>query len=400
MTQPAIQIKAVSKLFGSTKAVNDVNLDIAGGEFFSLLGPSGCGKTTLLRMIAGFEHPTSGQIVVAGKDMAGVPPHKRPVNMVFQSYALFPHLSVFDNVAFGLRSAGVRNREELQSRVAEALNLVRLSAFTSRFPSELSGGQQQRVALARAVVNRPAVLLLDEPLSALDLKIRQEMQEELARLQKQLQMTFVMVTHDQGEALALSDRMAVFYQGNLEQSGSPDEIYRAPRTAFVADFIGQTNLLDAAVVEHKTPYILVDACSSLKVWARCDTSYGAGQNVKVWMRTDVLDISASSEAAAPAESTASAPLNRFNAVVTSRSYQGTTTEYRLAIDDKLSLRATCQNNSQALFALGQKVTVSFSADQASVLPCEDSGPGESRQANSRCADIATAAVNGGARQIG
>ncbi len=248
MSAKAIQAIEISKRFGTTQAVRTLNLDVEESEFFSLLGPSGCGKTTLLRMIAGFETPSTGELFVGGKNVLGVPPHKRPVNMVFQSYALFPHLTVFENVAFGLKSGPKITSDELTARVGEALNLVRLSHLAERFPSQLSGGQQQRVALARAVVNRPMVLLLDEPLSALDPQIREEMQSELARLQRELNMTFVMVTHDQDEALALSSRIAVFYNGNLEQVGTPKEVYERPATPFVARFIGNTNLIEGTLL--------------------------------------------------------------------------------------------------------------------------------------------------------
>ena len=235
-------------------AVNDVSLSVEEGEFYSFLGPSGCGKTTLLRIFAGFESATSGQVLIGGKVMNDLPAFKRPVNMVFQSYALFPHLSVFDNVAFGLRHALVKKipKSDIAAQVDSALNTVRLSSFKDRMPSQLSGGQQQRVALARALAVRPLVLLLDEPLSALDVQIREEMQEELSRLQRELGMTFVMVTHDQSEALALSSRVAVFHAGNLEQVGSPKEIYQNPATTFVAGFIGGSNLVSAVVVDSSS----------------------------------------------------------------------------------------------------------------------------------------------------
>jgi spermidine/putrescine transport system ATP-binding protein len=249
-----VDVKNVSKVFGNNvKALDSVSLSIESGEFISLLGPSGCGKTTLLRMIAGFESPSTGSIFLDGQDVDNVPPYKRPVNMVFQSYALFPHMTVFENVAFGLRMASStlskKEKElEIKTKVDESLAMVRLADFSNRYPAQLSGGQQQRIALARAFVNKPKVLLLDEPLSALDLKIRQEMQDELKRLHRVLGLTFVMVTHDQGEALALSDRIAVFNKGRIEQIASPKEIYNHPQTPFVANFIGESNFLKAKVV--------------------------------------------------------------------------------------------------------------------------------------------------------
>jgi spermidine/putrescine transport system ATP-binding protein len=241
-----IRLSSLSKRFRDVRAVDDISLEIQSGEFFSLLGPSGCGKTTTLRMIGGFELPTAGRIELRGVDITTSPPDKRPVNMVFQSYALFPHLNVRDNVAFGLRRHGVKG-PELRRRTAEALELVHLGEYGKRKPNELSGGQQQRVALARALVNRPNVLLLDEPLGALDLKLRRSLQLELKRIQIEVGITFVYVTHDQEEALAMSDRIAVMNLGKVEQVGLPEELYERPATRFVADFMGTTNLLRGAV---------------------------------------------------------------------------------------------------------------------------------------------------------
>lgn len=239
--RPVIEIDHVTKRFEDYVAVADAHFSIASGEFFSMLGPSGCGKTTTLRMIAGFETPTSGAIRLEGADVSKVPPHKRNVNTVFQHYALFPHMSVWDNVAYGPRSMK-KDKAEVKRRVDEILDIVRLADFAKRRPSQLSGGQQQRVALARALVNYPSALLLDEPLGALDLKLRHAMQFELKRIQREVGITFIYVTHDQEEALTMSDRIAVMNAGNVEQIGSPTEIYDAPATVFVANFIGQANL--------------------------------------------------------------------------------------------------------------------------------------------------------------
>jgi len=239
-----VSLVSLTKHFGQVAAVDSIDLDIPSGGFFSLLGPSGCGKTTTLRLIAGFEQPSSGRVLLDGRDMAGTPPSKRPVNTVFQSYALFPHLRVFDNVAFGLRRAHVP-RAEIRRRVGEALDLVQLSDLAARKPGQLSGGQQQRVALARALVLRPAVLLLDEPLGALDAKLRRQLQVELKQLQTRVGITFVYVTHDQEEALTMSDRIAVINRGRIEQAASPRDLYEEPANAFVADFLGVSNLMDA-----------------------------------------------------------------------------------------------------------------------------------------------------------
>ena len=240
--EPAVRLRATSKVYGDVRAVDGIDLDVGQGEFFTMLGPSGSGKTTTLRMIAGFELPSSGTVELEGHDVTRLAPYERDVNTVFQDYALFPHMRVGDNVAYGLMVRKVP-RSDRRERVAEALRMVRLEGYEKRKPSELSGGQRQRVALARALVNRPKVLLLDEPLGALDLKLREEMQIELKTIQQELGITFIFVTHDQDEALTMSDRIAVFNQGKIEQVGSPSEVYEAPRTAFVAGFVGTSNLL-------------------------------------------------------------------------------------------------------------------------------------------------------------
>ncbi|MCT8973415.1 ABC transporter ATP-binding protein [Microbaculum marinisediminis] len=247
----AVSFQKVSRHFGVVRAVDDVDLDIAPGEFFAMLGPSGSGKTTCLRLIAGFEQPTSGHIEIFGETAEGVPPYRRNVNTVFQDYALFPHLNVIENVAYGLMVRGVAKAE--RRKVAEeALDLVQLPGYGDRKPGQLSGGQRQRVALARALVNKPKVLLLDEPLGALDLKLREQMQEELKALQKRLAITFVFVTHDQGEALSMADRIAVFNEGRIMQIGSPEAIYQRPASRFVADFVGSSNVLPPDFVERHT----------------------------------------------------------------------------------------------------------------------------------------------------
>jgi len=240
--QPAVSFARVSRHFGAVRALDDISIEIAPGEFFALLGPSGSGKTTCLRLVAGFEQPTAGEIAIFGEQVAGVPPYRRSVNTVFQDYALFPHMNVAENVAFPLMLRKLP-RAEREKRAEEALALVKLAGYGARRPGQLSGGQRQRVALARAIISRPKVLLLDEPLGALDLKLREQMQDELKALQRALGITFIFVTHDQGEALSMADRLAVFNEGRVMQTGTPEDIYRKPVSRFVADFVGSSNVL-------------------------------------------------------------------------------------------------------------------------------------------------------------
>jgi spermidine/putrescine transport system ATP-binding protein len=259
-----VELRKVFKVFDGETAVRGVDLNIRRGEFFSILGPSGCGKTTTLRLVAGFDLPSAGEVLIQGQPMTHIPPHRRPVNTVFQSYALFNHLSVRENIAFGLRLKKLKGAE-VDERVRQALKLVKMEDYANRFPAQLSGGQQQRVALARALVNRPAVVLLDEPLGALDLKLRKEMQVELSNLHQDLGLTFIMVTHDQEEALSLSDRIAVMRAGKIEQIGTPTEIYERPRTTFVADFIGDTNLFKGRVETADSSSLQITTTTGLKI---------------------------------------------------------------------------------------------------------------------------------------
>ncbi|MBE9123836.1 ABC transporter ATP-binding protein [Microcoleus sp. S36b_A3] len=259
-----VELRKVFKVFNGETAVRGVDISIRQGEFFSILGPSGCGKTTTLRLIAGFETPSAGELMIRGQSMTNTPAYRRPVNTVFQSYALFGHMNVWDNIAFGLRIKKL-GKTEIEERVREVLQLVKMESFANRFPGQMSGGQQQRVALARALVNRPAVLLLDEPLGALDLKLRKQMQLELSNLHQELGLTFVMVTHDQEEAMSLSDRIAVMHEGRIEQIGSPEEIYECPQTAFVADFIGDTNLFSGTVESIDRSTLTVRTSANLKI---------------------------------------------------------------------------------------------------------------------------------------
>jgi spermidine/putrescine transport system ATP-binding protein len=290
----AISLERVGKHYGGVDAVRDVSLAVAEGEFFSLLGPSGCGKTTTLRMIAGFVTPDSGRIVLHGRDVTAVPANQRPVNMVFQQYALFPHMSVYDNVAFGLRVKRVP-RDEHRDRVHEFLRVVALEGLERRRPRQLSGGQQQRVALARALVNRPAALLLDEPLGALDVKLRRHMQLELKRIQHELGTTFVYVTHDQEEAMAMSDRIAVMNEGRVEQVGPPREIYEQPATTFVADFIGSLNALDVTVDEVVGGYAVARLGEQDRIVVPVDPSVRGGAAIRIAVRPECVRIGAASE---------------------------------------------------------------------------------------------------------
>lgn len=288
-----VEVRNVFKFFNEEAAVHGVDLDVRQGEFFSILGPSGCGKTTTLRLIAGFERVDAGKVLIQGQPMNDVPPYRRPVNTVFQSYALFNHLNVWDNIAFGLRLQKKLRKSEIESRVKDALKLVKMESLRSRFPNQLSGGQQQRVALARALVNRPAVLLLDEPLGALDLKLRKEMQVELSNLHRDLGFTFVMVTHDQEEALSLSDRIAVMNQGKIEQVGTPSQIYERPQTAFVADFIGDTNLFSGEIAVVESNCVQIVTKTGLKIVVTRDeaTPSELSQPVVVSVRPEKIQLS-------------------------------------------------------------------------------------------------------------
>ncbi len=299
-----ISIDKVTKRFGAFVAVDDANFDIRRAEFFSMLGPSGCGKTTTLRMIAGFEQPSEGQIRLEGSDVSKVPPYKRNVNTVFQAYALFPHMSVHDNVAFGLKAKKVP-KAEIEKRVVELLAIVRLADFASRKPAQLSGGQQQRVALARALVNYPSALLLDEPLGALDLKLRQAMQLELKRIQREVGITFIFVTHDQEEALTMSDRIAVMNEGRVEQIGSPEEIYHEPETEFVAGFIGMANLLPARIEGYEGSLCVARVAGERVVRAPAVEGLDVGGVATLMIRPErmhlQIDEPASGSASVPAE---------------------------------------------------------------------------------------------------
>ena len=348
-----LEIRSVTHRYGDVVALDGVSLEIREGELVTLLGPSGCGKTTLLRILAGFTRPSEGQVFLQGREITRVPPHKRPVNMVFQRPTLFPHLDVAGNVAFGLRVARVA-REEAARRVAKALRLVRLEGFEGRRAHELSGGQMQRVALARALVNRPRVLLLDEPLSALDLKIRLEMEEELRRVHRETGATFVYVTHDQREALALSDRIVVFDQGRIEQLGTPDEIYRRPSSPFAAQFVGDANVLPVEVVGHGGGRAAVTlAGESLSVPCERDLPPGAAWLV---LRPEVVRLGAAEGAG-------------LRGVVRDLAFRGAGFGYRVEVAGLVErLKAEVPAEAERPHELGSDVSVQFDPDSCVLLP--------------------------------
>ena len=363
MSEFAVELRDVSKRFPGpsgeiVSAVRNVTMQIRDGEFFSMLGPSGCGKTTSLRMIAGFELPTEGEVLIHGKPMGQTPPFQRPVNTVFQNYALFPHMTIGENVAFGLEMKRVP-KSEIEPRVKQALEMVRLPGYEKRRSRQMSGGQQQRVALARALVNRPEVLLLDEPLGALDLKLRKEMQLELKKLQREVGITFIYVTHDQEEALTMSDRIAVMSNGVALQIGDANDIYEHPNCKFVADFIGETSFLSGKVNQQNGRTVVVALDGGLTVRAESDKPVANGVEVSVAVRPEKMHIKAVNGAA-----------NQFVGRVESIVYIGTDTHYGVRLKGNQLVRVREQNNapgSRPVAAEGDEVTVSFSAEAARVL---------------------------------
>ncbi|NUS50096.1 MAG: ABC transporter ATP-binding protein [Nocardioidaceae bacterium] len=325
-TEPAVSLRGLTKAFGRSTVVDDLDLDVASGEFFSLLGPSGCGKTTTLRMIAGFTDPTSGSVLVGGEDVTSIPPHKRDVNTVFQSYALFEHLDVRRNVGFGLRRRGV-DRSQLDARVAEMLELVELADKARARPAELSGGQRQRVALARALINRPKVLLLDEPLAALDLKLRHAMQVELKSIQREVGITFLFVTHDQDEALSMSDRVAIMNDGVIEQCGTPEDVYENPTSVFAAGFIGVSNLMSGTFTDGA-----VGVTPDLRVPVPGHPECVEGDRVSVAVRPEKIWMSDLTPSMVQAAGT-----------IVSTSYHGATTQYLVSLGPDVTLTVLEQN---------------------------------------------------------
>jgi spermidine/putrescine transport system ATP-binding protein len=382
-----IELRNVTKEFpgrgseAALRAVDDVSMKIYRGEFFAMLGPSGCGKTTTLRMIAGFEDPTSGDILLRGKPVQNVPPFHRPVNTVFQDYALFPHMTVLQNVMFGLQMKDVK-KDEARDRAVQALEMVKLTGF-DRKPRQMSGGQQQRVALARALVNKPEVLLLDEPLGALDLKLRKAMQYELASMQEQLGITFIYVTHDQEEAMTMADRIAVMDRGNVLQIGSPDDIYETPRTRFVADFIGETNFVTGAYVGMWKQFAQVQIAEGLVIEAGIDGgALEVGQQVTVAIRPEKVNLFATEGVVKYPDGTSDQAseykallqqdddIDMVEATVVYVNYIGTDTRYIVEFGGGIRMVARVQNfglRSETFFELGQRVNVFWDAETARVL---------------------------------
>src|SRR6478735_7174436 len=359
--EPLLRIEGVAKTFGTFRAVDGVSLDIKSGEFFALLGPSGCGKTTLLRMLAGFEAPDEGRILLGGKDIAQALPHERPINMMFQNYALFPHLSVRDNIAFGLKRAGMA-RADIATRVAEMVALVKLDGLEKRKPDQLSGGQKQRVALARSLARRPQVLLLDEPLAALDKKLRESTQLELMDLQRRLGMTFVIVTHDQEEAMTVANRIGVMDAGRLEQVATPRDLYEAPRSRWVAEFVGDVNLFDGEVSSrehHRLTIATRDAGTISVAEPRNPVTKTA---VSVAIRPEKVKLSRRGPASDAVDSYA---INRLEGVVTDVGYLGGLTTYKVKLDSGAVVRSSMANTARLdvdAYSPSQRVTAWFTPD--------------------------------------
>ena len=358
MSVGQITLTSITKRFGDTVAVDDVSLQIEGGAFFSLLGPSGCGKTTTLRIIGGFVYPTTGDVHINGEIMAEAPPYRRPINTVFQNYALFPHKTVAQNIAFGLQMKKVP-KAEISDAVERSLDLIQLPGYGERKPSELSGGERQRVALARALINEPTILLLDEPLSALDLKLRKQMQLELKALQRKVGITFVYVTHDQGEALALSDRIAVMNDGKILQVGTPSEIYDSPQNRFVADFIGTSNFLEGTLISKKAVVLKTEL--PLKIVCTPNSALPLNTPVTVAIRPERFNLRTT-----PASDAA----NSLRGVIQDESYLGTTLQYTVQTDYPTPLIAHQQNTGARethRFQRGDTVYLQWTPENAIIL---------------------------------
>ena len=363
-----VRLAGVTKRFGDVVAVDDISLDILRGEFFSLLGPSGCGKTTTLRMIGGFELPDEGAIELAGADVAGLPPHRRDVNTVFQSYALFPHLNVFDNVAYGLRRRRIA-KDHIPGQVRRILELVDMPGFEARRITQLSGGQQQRVALARALVNQPQVLLLDEPLGALDLKLRKQMQLELKGLQHEIGISFIYVTHDQEEAMTMSDRIAVMRNGRIEQVGPPQDVYERPATEFVAGFLGASNLLDGTVGAPDGNFRTIDLLSGEKVRVLAGSIDGEQQRIKLGVRPEKIRIAGAAPGSVNGE-------NAIEGTVRDATFVGVSNVYTVATRDGHVVTVYAQNlgtSTDRPPAPGETVTLKWHPEHTFVVSGREGG---------------------------
>jgi putrescine transport system ATP-binding protein len=358
--KPYIQFEQVTKKFGDFTAVNNLSLTIFEREFFALLGASGCGKSTLLRMLAGFEEPTSGRILLDGQNLAGIPPYRRPVNMMFQSYALFPHMTVEKNIAFGLKQEGMP-APEIEKRVAEMLKLVKLEAFAKRKPHQLSGGQRQRVALARSVAKRPKVLLLDEPLGALDKKLREETQFELMDLQQQLGLTFVVVTHDQEEAMTMADRIAIMDKGEVMQVATPAEVYEAPASRFVASFVGNVNIFEGKVIERTAQGARLAGANGVQILVENAGDAVAGAEVAFAIRPEKIRVSSKRPADAA---------NAMEGLVYDIAYLGDMTVYHVKLDNGQIVRASAMNATRTTddpLTWDDRAWISFRPDAGVVL---------------------------------
>jgi putrescine transport system ATP-binding protein len=363
---PLLRIEGVGKKFGNFRAVDRLSLDIRAGEFFALLGPSGCGKTTLLRMLAGFETPDEGRILLDGRDIAPVLPHERPLNMMFQNYALFPHLNVRDNIAFGLKRAGIA-RAAIDTRVAEMVALVRLEGMESRKPDQLSGGQKQRVALARSLARRPKVLLLDEPLAALDKKLRESTQLELMELQRRLGMTFIIVTHDQEEAMTMANRIGVMDAGRLEQVATPRDLYEAPQSRWVAEFVGDVNLFDGEVASREQNRLIISTRDGGTLVVAEPRDPVTKTVVSVAIRPEKVKLSRRGPVSDAVNSHA---INRLEGVVTDVSYLGGLTVYKVRLDSGAVLRSSMANTARLdrdAYGASQRVVAWFTPDDCVVL---------------------------------